>query len=137
MRRIIIAFLLVVTILVSMTMVSLAEPSGAKSALKKFNYISAVKASLTIKKSVANVCVTVRDGNSNATKIETTMYLQKKSGKKWNTIATWSKSTSSNVLTLAKVKSVLKGTYRVKCCTKAYRGKKFEIIECYSSEQRS
>ena len=101
-------------------------------AVEEYAYVSSINTKLIIRNGSATASVTVSDLNNNTTKIYVKMTLQKKSGASWNNVASWEKTTTSHYLTLSKSKAVSKGTYRVKCVTKAYKNGNSESIPTYS-----
>lgn len=100
--------------------------------IEEYTYVSYIDTKLAIKSGKACANVTVSDLNNNTTKIHVKMTLQKKSGTSWNNVATWEKTTASHYLSLSKSRAVVKGTYRVKCVTTAYKGTKSKSATTYS-----
>lgn len=132
----IVSVLIALIITTTMIIPTYAITSNSSGSSCRIKYVSSVATSLTINKGTAYVGVKVRDAGKKSTKITVTAYLQKKSGKSWKSIASWTDSTTSNSLTLNKSKKLSKGRYRVKSVTKAYKGKASETITDYSPEKK-
>ena len=136
MRRFVFTLLMTMIISLSLFVSGFAQAPDNNNNHLRIKYLSSIITSLSIKNGTAYANVTVRDADNTSTKIETTAYLQKKSGKSWNNVAIWQKSTTSNRLTLKKSKKISRGTYRLKSVTKAYKGKANETITDYSPERK-
>lgn len=136
MLRKIISVLLTVLLFTSVTVIpAFAEDLDTpedETLEEEYQYVNAVVTSLSIRGTKAYIAVYVDDSGNNTTQIQTTAYLQKKSGGTWKNVAHWSKTVTTNYLNLSKSKIVIAGKYRVKSVTKAYSGNSYETITSYS-----
>ena len=95
----------------------------------EYSYTSTVSTTLTISNTgVAKPRAVITGFPGTTTKLSVTMYLQKYSNGSWETIQSWSSSTTLNSLTLTKSKVVSKGKYRTHAVFKAYRNSSSEQI---------
>ncbi len=135
-RVITVIFVLVITMTCSASVFAEEEDIPAENPVQvEYQYISSVSTSLNIRSGKAYVTVSVNDSNNNATNIEITAYLQKKSGDEWVNVATWKKSGNVRNLVLTGSKNISSGTYRAKNVTRAYHNSKKETITTYSASK--
>ena len=121
-------FSALVTVSLLCGMISYAAP--------RYAYTSSATSTLTVVSKTAH-CDSIVNGNSNATKIAATQYLEKKNGSSWETVSggTWSDSANKNSLIMSNSKNNLSsGTYRLRTVFKVYSGISYETFEKTSSE---
>lgn len=95
----------------------------------EYSYTSTVSTTLTISNAgVAKPRAVITGLPGTTTKLSATMYLQKYSGGSWQTVQSWSDSSTSNSLSISKSKSVAHGKYRTHTVFKAYHNSKSEQI---------
>jgi len=95
----------------------------------EYSYTSTVSTTLTISNAgVAKPRAVITGLPGTTTKLSATMYLQKYSGGSWQTVQSWSDSSTTNSLALSKSKTVAHGKYRTHTVFKAYRNSKSEQI---------
>lgn len=95
----------------------------------EYSYTSTVSTTLTISNTgVAKPRAVITGLPGTTTKLSATMYLQKYLGGSWQTVQSWSDSSTSNSLTISKSKSVARGKYRTRAIFKAYHNSKSEQI---------
>ena len=131
--------LLICLVLLSIPMVSIAMDQDVDQDLivegnsgDRHQYIDSINISLSRSGSVLYPKTKVVDSNGDSTKLYCCMYLQKKVNGSWSNVAYWTKTTTSQILTLTASKSVARGTYRVKSLVVAYSGSTAESVTKYS-----
>lgn len=91
-------------------------------------------ATLSISSSTATAVARVSGISKEITKINITMYLQKKTAKgDYQTIKTWNGSKNGNYYNFRKTYTISKGTYRVKAKIVCYKGSKSETAIRFSN----
>lgn len=99
-----------------------------------YNYTQSTTASLSIQKGTATCSSTITGYPKLATKITTTMYLEKKFLWWWNQEASWTKTVNSYYNAMTKKQNVGNGTYRLRVEYKVYSNNSSETITGYSKE---
>lgn len=95
----------------------------------EYSYTSTVSTTLTISNAgVAKPRAVITGIPGTTTKLSATMNLQRYSNGSWQTIQSWSDSSTSNSLTISKSKTIAHGRYRTHTVFKAYRKSKSERI---------
>ena len=95
----------------------------------EYSYTSTVSTTLTISNAgVAKPRAVITGIPGTTTKLSATMNLQRYSNGSWQTIQSWSDSSTSNSLTISKSKTISRGKYRTHTVFKAYRKSKSERI---------
>lgn len=95
----------------------------------EYSYTSTVSTTLTISNAgVAKSRAVITGIPGTTTKLSATMNLQRYSNGSWQTIQSWSDSSTSNSLTISKSKTISRGKYRTHTVFKAYRKSKSERI---------
>lgn len=95
----------------------------------EYSYTSTVRTTLTINNAgVAKSRAVITGIPGTTTKLSATMNLQKYSNGSWQTVQSWSDSSTSNSLTISKSKTIAHGKYRTHTVFKAYRNSKSERI---------
>lgn len=95
----------------------------------EYSYTSTVSTTLTISNAgVAKPRAVITGIPGTTTKLSATMNLQRYSNGSWQTIQSWSDSSTSNSLTISKSKTIAHGRYRMHTVFKAYRKSKSERI---------
>ena len=97
----------------------------------KYQNISYIAPALSISGGAAS-CKTSVGGRTGTTKIEITMYLQKKIKNDWTNITKFNGEKKSQSYTLSKTTSVGKGVYRIKSYVSVYRNGSSESDTAYS-----
>lgn len=110
---------------------------GGKNTISPYYlYTYSVESNLTIVGDTA-YCRSIIKGGSAVTQIDTTQYLEKKNGRKWEVVSngTWSDSKKEKSLTLSNSMSNLNsGTYRVRTVATVYSNNESELVEKTSEE---
>ncbi len=98
--------------------------------------INKITAGLTISSSgKASITVNLATDQGSPINNSITVYLMKKSGSTWNTVSTWTKSSSSSRLSFSTTKQLSsKGTYKVKVIANTQVGNSHEMYTTYSSQ---
>lgn len=95
----------------------------------EYSYTSTVSTTLTISNAgVAKPRAVITGIPGTTTKLSATMNLQRYSNGSWQTIQSWSDSSTSNSLTISKSKTIAHGRYRTHTVFIAYRKSKSERI---------
>lgn len=95
----------------------------------EYSYTSTVSTTLTISNTgVAKPRAVITGLPGTTTKLSATMYLQKYSGGSWQTVQSWSDSSTSNSLSMSKNQTVSHGKYRTHTVFKAYHNSSSETI---------
>lgn len=90
-----------------------AEPAGAAIITPYNTYINSATSNISISKGVAS-CSALLRATSQADKVEIVANLQRSQNSAWTTIATFSKSSNSSIVSLSETQSVTSGySYRL------------------------
>ena len=99
-----------------------------------YKYTSKIYNSMTISNKPASCKSTIMGFSDKTTKVVVTHTLEKKSGKWWIDVTSWSKTFNTYTAIYSTSKSSLSsGTYRLKTIAKVYNGSDYETITIYIS----
>lgn len=132
----------IISILLSLTAIfSFGLPASAARGNNEIspNYLYTLSgsSSLYISNGTASCYSQLTGISSKTTKVVGYQYLEKKNGKKWETVSggTWNDTSNGFMLTLDNTKESLgSGTYRVRAVFTVYSGTKYETVEKTSKE---
>lgn len=101
----------------------------------RYAHTTSVTSTLTISNG-AVYCKSTAQGDSTVTQIDGVQYLEKKNGKNWDIVDSWSDSSSRNSLTMSNSKdNIGSGTFRVRAVFTVYSGNSSEVVEKISKEK--
>lgn len=132
----ILALVVAIVLLFTLSVVSFAEPISEGTAIQpRYNYTDKFNETLTIASGTATCKATLAGISGTTTKVVIKMTLQKKTLLWWSEVETWSTTSNTYYGTLTKTAAVKSGTYRVKAVYTVYSGSNSESITDYSAQK--